>query len=107
MLFTGQQLDLGKQSVAPAPATADGNELGIITTRAVDKGRELVTVPDNLWICVETVSKSEHGSLLAGLEPWVQVNPDEAYTRVDLRARVMLLKGLGLLNDKLLMLSNN
>ena len=68
--------------MTPAPATADGGDLGLLTTRAVDKGRDLLTVPESLWICVETVSKSELGSILEGLEPWVQVTPDAATGRV-------------------------
>ena len=71
MPLTGQQLDLSKQSVVPAPAAGGG--LGLVATRTVEKGREVLSVPESLWISVDTVSRSEHGSLLAPLEPWLQV----------------------------------
>ena len=68
---TGQQLELSKQAVAPAVAA--GGVLGLVATRTVEKGRELLSVPESLWLTVHTVAKSELGSFLAPLEPWLQV----------------------------------
>lgn len=68
---TGQQLDPSKQAVAFAEAPGGG--LGLITTRVVERGREVLSVPESLWMTVDSVAKSEHGALLAPLEPWLQV----------------------------------
>ena len=71
---TGKSLSLGKQAVTPAPASSQGSDLGLVTSRTVDAGEALVSVPESLWITAEVVAKSELGPAVAQLqEPWVQV----------------------------------
>jgi hypothetical protein len=70
----GKSLSLDRQAVRPAPASTQGPELGLVTSRGVGPGEALVSIPESLWVTVDVVAKSDLGPALAQLpEPWVQV----------------------------------
>lgn len=62
----------------------DGAIVQLRCTRGLNRGDVLLTVPDSLWITVQTVAKSSIGSVVGQLAPWLQVivmtiNPRSAH----------------------------
>jgi hypothetical protein len=47
--------------------------VGLVTQRAVRKGEDVLQVPRDSWICLETVKKSDIGRSVEGQRPWVKL----------------------------------